>query len=95
MIELQGTQAINLETGENLMLKYFLTSEQSRTGEGMIYGVSVQKELKGVIEEESITNISDKREEVLSILHILERNTVTPISLVEIVDDIVTERICG
>ena len=57
--------------------------------EKSIYGVAVTKEASGVFEEEVVDNLSYSQEDVEDILSKLSSNLVTPICLVEILDEMV------
>lgn len=77
---------------EGLTLEYYLTSKKSEETENMIYGVLVTKRNAQGIESEVVDNISYEEEQVLGLIDTLSENTVTPVCLVEILDDLMTER---
>lgn len=95
MLDLKGTKVIELENGENLLLNYFLMSKKSVEVPGNVYGICVEKELSGEKEADQVENISYIEGNVMDILHTLMEHTVTPICLAEVLDDLMTERICG
>lgn len=82
-----------LETNtENFELKYFRYAHQFE-GDGddkaVVYGITAQKQRNGVVLEESDSGpVSLKSNEVDNLIHILGRNTVTPMLLCEILDEI-------
>lgn len=84
------TRHLMTEDQRSFKLNYFLTQKQSVEEDQVIYGVAVTKEGEGILEEEVVDNLSYQREDVESMLSILANNLVTPISMVEILDDLVT-----
>ena len=95
MLDLKGTKVIELENGENLLLNYYLLSKKSVEVPGNVYGICVEKELAGEKETNQVEDISYIEGNVMDILRTLMEHTVTPICLTEILDDLMTERICG
>ena len=83
------TRQLITEDGHIFKLNYFLTQKQSEDVEKSIYGVAVTKEASGVFEEEVVDNLSYSQEDVEDILSKLSSNLVTPICLVEILDEMV------
>ena len=83
------TKQLITEDGHIFKLNYFLTQKQSEDEEKSIYGVAVTKEASGVFEEEVVDNLSYSQEDVEDILSKLSSNLVTPICLVEILDEMV------
>lgn len=87
-----STKQVNTECGEVLHLEYYLTSKDSVEEEGKVYGISIENHHGDRVETDVVENISYKEEQVLEFVHILSENTVTPICMAEILDDIMTER---
>ncbi|MDO5294019.1 MAG: DUF6514 family protein [bacterium] len=86
------TKVAGNDDNKKLMLEYYLTEKKSEETEEVIYGISVTKQSDEGIESDVVDNISYKKEKVLDLLHILSENTVTPICLAEVLDDLITER---
>lgn len=57
------------------------------------YGISVTKQLEGNEETEKIDGVSLSKDIVISMIKKLCRFEVTPISMIEIVDELITEGI--
>ena len=86
------TRQLITEDEHSFKLNYFLTQKQSEDSEKFLFGVAVTKEASGVFEEEVVDNLSYSQQEAEDMLNILAANQVTPICLVEIVDELVTRK---
>lgn len=100
---LMETRRVRLENEEEIKLEYYLiNSTRSMDGEGKcidgenlvgdetnVYGIKLVKE--GITcEEDEVTGVTFSEEVALNLLKLLADNTVTPISLVDVVDDYTT-----
>ena len=103
---LMENRRVRLENDEEIKLEYYLiNSTRSIDGEGKcidgenlvgdetnVYGIKLVKE--GVTtEEDEVTGVTFSEEVALDLLKLLADNTVTPVSLVEVVDDYTTARL--
>jgi hypothetical protein len=80
-----------LEDERVMKLDYSLTEKVSETNqESPYYGVRVTKNLGDLIETDEVTGISTSKDMVVSIIKKLFQFEVTPISMVEVLDDLVT-----
>ena len=83
---------VMLEDERIMKLEYSLTEnlleEDQKTS---YYGVRVTKHLDELTESDEVTGISDSKDFVISIIKKLCLFEVTPISMVEIVDELVTQ----
>ena len=86
------TRQLLTEDGHSFKLNYFLTQKQYEDGEQPIFGVAVTKEASGIFEEEVVDDLSYLQQEAEDILAILVDNLVTPLCLVEIIDELVTQK---
>lgn len=83
---------VQLEDARRMKLDYSLTEKYSETDLSTpYYGIQITKQLENTLECEEVPGISYSRETVVSMIKKLFQFEVTPISLVEIVDDLVTE----
>lgn len=71
-------------------LEYYLTEEISKSYRRPLYGIQVKKIFEGKEELESTGAISYSKELVTQMIRDLCRNTVTPMTLVEVVDEEMT-----
>jgi hypothetical protein len=80
-----------LEDNRCMKLNYsmLVTNKEEGTGEPY-YGISISRYLDNTVETEEVEGISYSREAVVSMIKTLYHNVVTPISMIEIVDDLVT-----
>ncbi len=103
---LMETRRVKLENEEEIKLEYYLiNSTRSIDGEGKcidgenlvgeetnLYGIKLVKEGTSY-EEDEITGVTLSEEVALDLIKVLADNTVTPVSLVEVVDDWTTENL--
>ena len=82
---------VMLEDDRVMKLDYFLTERISEADQTPYYGVMITKHLDELKETEEIAGVSTSREDVVSIIKKLCQFEVTPISMVEIVDELVTQ----
>ncbi len=83
---------VMLEDERRMILDYSLTEKSSDSDQKLsCYGIQITKHLDNLIESEEIGGISYSKDTAVSILKKLCMHKVTPISMVEIVDDLVTE----
>lgn len=78
---------------ENMRLEYNLTEKNSNSEEltTPIYGIQIVKHFNEKVEMDEVLGISESKENVISILKKLFQHQVTPISMIEIVDELVGE----
>lgn len=89
--ELLFSSEVILEDNRCMKLNYSLLATNKEEGAGEpYYGISISKYLDNTVETEEVEGISYSREAVVSMIKTLYRNEVTPISMIEIVDDLVT-----
>ncbi|MDO5521179.1 MAG: DUF6514 family protein [bacterium] len=86
------TKVAGNDDNKELMLEYYLTEKESEETKELIYGISVTKRCENQVESDVVDNISYEKQQVLDLLHIISENTVTPICLAEVLDDLMTER---
>lgn len=80
--------------GEPIALEYFLLEnkihEFPELFESKIYGIEIVKKMKDqIIEMNSFRDISSYREKTKDLIHMLAKHKVTPISLPEILEDVI------
>ncbi|MDF2512887.1 MAG: hypothetical protein K0S04_2753 [Herbinix sp.] len=93
-LQLLFSNEVLLEDARVMKLDYSLTERVSETNQDApFYGVRITKRLDESVEADEITGISTSRDVVVSIIKKLCQHEVTPISMVEIVDELVTQGI--
>ena len=80
-------------TNTKMQLEYYLIESEYNHGVDCcgekLYGIEVvKKDNDQYIESELIKNLSNSREDTKGILNILAKNTVTPIGLSSVIDDL-------
>lgn len=88
------TRAVTDEKGNLLNLKYYLIEEEGPISAAPLYRICVKKSLSehpGVEEAESTPPVSDSETDARRMLQSLITNAVTPVCLLEIVDDMMTK----
>lgn len=91
--QLLFSNEVTLEDERVMKLDYTLTERLSVAEKNTpYYGVQVTKYLDSTTESDEIAGISTSKEDVISIIKKLFQFQVTPISMVEIVDELITLR---
>jgi hypothetical protein len=90
-LQLLYSGEVKLEDDRRMKLDYCLTKELAQTGQAEpYYGIRITKLLDNQVETEEVCGISYSKDTVVSIIKKLFQYEVTPIHLVEIVDDMIT-----
>jgi hypothetical protein len=85
---------VTLEDERRMKLDYSLTEKYSKVDHTTpFYGIQIVKHLEDIVETEEVTGVSYSKEAVVSIIKKLFQYEVTPISMIEIVDELVSEGI--
>lgn len=93
-LQLLFSNEVMLEDARVMKLDYSLMEKNSEEDQKTLYyGVKITKYLDDSIESDEIDGISASKDSVVSIIKKLCQFEVTPISMVEIVDDLVTQGI--
>jgi hypothetical protein len=82
---------VTLDDDRKMRLEYNLIESRSQDYEEPYYGIQIIRYLGDDLEMEEVKGISNSRDRVESIIKILFQHVVTPISMVEIVDDLITQ----
>lgn len=88
--DLLFSNEVTLEDDRKMRLEYNITENRTSESNEPYYGIQIVKYLDGKSEMEEIEGISYSRDKVEAITKILFQNVVTPISMIEIVDDLIT-----
>jgi hypothetical protein len=90
-LHLLFSREVCLEDARRMKLDYSLTEECSQAEQAKhYYGIRITKQMENTVETEEVSGISHSRDAVVTMLKKLFQYEVTPVSLVEIVDDMVT-----
>jgi hypothetical protein len=81
---------VKLEDERVMKLDYILTEGSSETEQIPFYGVKIIKFLGDLEEADEIAGVSETREDAVGIIRKLYQFQVTPISMPEIVDELIT-----
>lgn len=93
--KLKGTRIVEIMPLREMELKYFLLEEMDEAEQTISYGVEIRKTESEQIEIETVKGVTDSKEMADHLIELLITNTVTPISLVNVVDDYITEKVCS
>lgn len=88
------TRAVTDDKGNLLNLKYYLIEEEPSPSSDPLYRICIKKSLSehpGVEEAESTPPVSASEARARKLLGQLIKNAVTPVCLLEIVDDMITK----
>lgn len=90
-VQLLFSNRVTLEDTRSMQLDYCLLENVSEENKmAPFYGIKISKYLGDTVETDEVAGISTSRDSVESILRKLYQFEVTPISMVEIVDELVT-----
>jgi uncharacterized protein (DUF2267 family) len=95
-----GERNVKLENQMEMVLKYYLVEGPSKEQGDMdrsifLYGIKIEKQFGRIVESEEVEALSYSKEVVLQLIQKLIECTVTPITLVEVVDELITLRLCS
>lgn len=90
-LELLYSNEVRLEDERRMKLDYCLTAEYASGRLEPYYGIRVTKHLDNLEEMEEVRGISYCRDSVASIIKKLFQHEVTPVHLIEIVDELITQ----
>ena len=99
-IDLIGERNVELEDQREMVLNYYLIEEPSKANGDMnsmnfLYGIKIEKQFGGIVESEEVEALSYSKEVVLQLINTLMECTVTPMTLIEVVDELITLRQCS
>lgn len=91
-VQLICSNKLMLEDASCMQLDYCLMESVSEEDheKSPYYGIKISKYYGDTVESDEIAGISSSRDNVVSILKKLHQYEVTPISMVEIVDELIT-----
>lgn len=89
-VRLLFSNEVTLDDNRSMKLEYNMTENSVPDSNEPYYGIQIIKIIDNNLEKEEIRGISYSKDKVESITRILFQNVVTPISMVEIVDDLIT-----
>lgn len=85
---------VQLEDQRSMLLNYSLTERIGNEDQvNPIYGIHISRNLEGAVDIEEVAGISYSKDKVISMIKKLFQFEVTPISMIEIVDELVTQGI--
>lgn len=93
--EMRGKRVVDIQPERQMSLEYYVISTKSEEDGSEVYGASIEKTEGEKIEKEEIAAISREKGMVVELVDLMITNTVTPISMVYIVDDYITEKYCS
>ena len=94
-LQLLFSNEVCLEDDRKMKLDYCLTADYAQAGQTVpYYGIRITKHLENLEETEEVCGISYSKDKVVSMTEKLFQYEVTPIHLVEIVDDLITQEVC-
>lgn len=97
-VNLIGEKQVLVDDVKMMILSYYLIEESSKVKDEQVnnlYGIRIQKQFGGIVESEEVEALSYSKEVVLQLIETLMEFTVTPMTLVEVVDDLITLRLCS
>lgn len=95
VLSLRGIKRIELEKTRWIQLEYYISEEKGECENNKIYGIAIVKKESSLEELELVNGISYDQQIVEDMILTLMNNIVTPMGLIESVDEMVTVRMCG
>ena len=90
-LELLYSSEVKLEDSRTMKIDYrLIESFDGQKDTEPYYGVHITKHLEEIVECDEVSGISYSKDTVVSMIKVLFRNDVTPISMIGIIDDLVT-----
>lgn len=93
--KLKGKRIVELVPEREMVLEYFILKDVDEVNKTISYGAEIRKTEAGKNEIETVKGITDSKEMVTDLVDILLENIVTPISMVDVIDDYITEKVCS
>ncbi len=93
--EFKGKRIEKIVPEREMVLEYFIVRECREGKEEPFYGIEIRKTEGAQSEKEIVRGISYEKDLVEGLLDRMFRGIVTPMSLVEVVDDCMTEILCS
>lgn len=95
ILSMEGKKLLEMEDGTWLQLEYYLTEDESESFEDKLYGLAIIGIEGDNAEMESVEKVSYSKDIVQEMLHTLISYSVTPIGMLDIVDEMITLRMCS
>ena len=89
-LELLLKNEVTLEDDRLMRLEYKITENHSTDSEKPYYGIQIIKYVDNEMEMDEAIGISYSKDKVKAITKTLFQHAVTPISMIEIIDDLIT-----
>lgn len=95
--KLLGMRVMEIVPQREMVLEYYLMTGTDSDNCTDYYGVQIRKHENGNVKEEveTVNGLTDSREFAVQLVNVLLENAVTPISMVDIIDDYITEKVCS
>lgn len=93
--KLIGKRVVSIVPEREMVLEYFVLKDVDEMSQTATYGAKIRKADDGKDETETVTGITHSNEVITDLVNLLLEHIVTPISLVDIIDDYVTEKLCS
>lgn len=91
-----GKRVIEYVPMREMVLEYYLLKDTDEESNTTFYSAEIRKQEHNAAEEiETVKGLTDSREFAVQLINVLLENAVTPVSMVEIIDDYITEKVCS
>lgn len=95
ILSMEGKKILELEDGRWLQLEYYLTEDENESLEDRLYGMAIISIDGDVVDMECVEKVSYSKDQVIGMLETLMTYSVTPITMLDVVDEMVTLRMCS
>lgn len=93
--KLIGNRIVEIEPERQMVLEYYVLEETDKDTQITTYGTMIRKTDEGTEETEAVKGITHSKEVIHDIIGLLLEHTVTPVSMVDVIDDYITEKLCS
>lgn len=90
-----GKRVVEVVPERELVLEYFMLQNFDEESQTVSYGAQIRKTEGKEQELETVEGITQSEEVIEDIISLLMKHSVTPISMVNIIDDYITEKVCS
>lgn len=93
--KLIGTRIVEIVPEREMVLEYFMLKDSDESGQTISYGAQIRKTDAEKDETETVKGITHSKKVISELVDLLLEHIVTPVSMVDIIDDYITENVCS
>ena len=90
-----GKRIEKIVPDREMVLEYYMLEDTDEDSQTVTYGAMIRKTDEGREEIETVKGITHSKEVIHELTELLLKHIVTPVAMVDIIDDYVTEKLCS